>query len=130
MIGLLSWEQRRASKKMNYTTKSIRAFIGAKNFERSRAFYLDLGFNEVRISLDMSLFEVSQSLSFYLQDAYAKDWINNSMLFLEVNCLEDCERTIKSKGLDTKYPEVRFTQIKTLDWGQEFFMHDPSGVSW
>ncbi len=67
--------------------KSIRAFIGAKDFNESSAFYKAIGFNEKQLSGKMSYFE-QEGLGFYLQDYYIKDWINNSMLFIEVADLE------------------------------------------
>ena len=109
---------------------SIRTFIGAKNFKESREFYTDLGCTEFVIGPELSWFQVDDNLSFYLQDYYVKDWVNNSMVFLEVKDLDKMEQDVKSKGLDKKYKSVRFTEIKDFDWGREFFMHDPSGVLW
>ena len=115
---------------MNFKSKSLRAFIGAKNFSESRSFYKDLGFTEISISNDMSLFKVNDALSFYLQDYYVKGWVDNSMLFLEVDDVAACLIELKSKELHLKYTKVRFTDIKYNDWGKEFFMHDPSGILW
>ena len=115
---------------MNYNAKSIRGFIGAKNFEESRQFYTELGFEEFVIDKKMSLFKVNDQLAFYLQDYYVKDWINNSMLFLEVADVEQCAKELRALGLHHKYEHVRLTDIKTWDWGREIFMHDPSGVLW
>jgi len=50
---------------MNQKSVSIRPFIGAKDFEKSRSFYRDLGFEETVLSKDMSVFKM-QSLAFYL----------------------------------------------------------------
>jgi catechol 2,3-dioxygenase-like lactoylglutathione lyase family enzyme len=115
---------------MNHTAKSIRAFIGAENFEESRQFYRDLGFEETVLFKNMSLFRVSDNLGFYLQDAYVKDWIDNSMIFLEVDDVDRYWNELQSLGLDKKYKKVRLTSIKDYDWGRECFMHDPSGVLW
>jgi hypothetical protein len=49
---------------MGYTSKMIRAFIGAKNFYESRAFYRELGFKEVILLDNMSLFTVNEDLGF------------------------------------------------------------------
>jgi hypothetical protein len=59
---------------MEHKGISIRPFIGAKNFEVSRSFYRDLGFEETVLSNNMSVFKTG-ALSFYLQDYYLKDWI-------------------------------------------------------
>ena len=37
---------------------------------------------------------------------------------------------IGARNLPGTYKGVRFTEIKEMDWGREFFMHDPSGVLW
>ena len=71
------------SKPMEHRARSIRPFIGAKDYEVSRRFYRELGFEEVVLSHNMSLFK-TDGLGFYLQDAYVQDWIDNTMLFLEV----------------------------------------------
>tara|TARA_R110000765_G_scaffold301191_1_gene395687 strand:- start:286 stop:645 length:360 start_codon:yes stop_codon:yes gene_type:complete len=111
-------------------SKSIRAFIGAKDFSLSRNFYNDMGFEEVILGGHMSLFKVNEHLSFYLQNAYVKDWVDNTMLFLELEDLDNCEQELKAKELDKKYPTVRFSNIKNENWGRELFMHDPSGILW
>ena len=115
---------------MNYRPKTIRTFIGAKNYNESREFYRALGFEEVIIDKKMCLFKVNENLGFYLQDHYVKSWVNNSMIFLEVDDVDNCAEELLSKGLHDKYKYVRFTEIKQFDWGRELFMHDPSGVLW
>ena len=115
---------------MKHTAKSIRAFIGAKNFEESRLFYKDLGFEESVLSKNMSLFKVSDNLGFYLQDAYVKDWIDNLMVFLEVDDVDRYWNDLQNLELDKKYKNVKLTPIKVNVWGRECFMHDPSGILW
>ncbi|MFK7948441.1 MAG: glyoxalase [Saprospiraceae bacterium] len=110
--------------------KSIRAFLGAKNYDISRAFYREMGFEEVILDNQMSYFKVNENLGFYLQNAYVKDWVDNSMIFLEVEDLEGFQATLLQQQLNRKYQNVRISEIVTEDWGKEFFMHDPSGVLW
>ena len=43
------------SLKMNHNIKSIRTFIGAKNYNLSRQFYLDFGFEEIKICVGYSV---------------------------------------------------------------------------
>ncbi|RYD90921.1 MAG: glyoxalase, partial [Sphingobacteriales bacterium] len=69
---------------MKHDIKSIRPFIGAKDFALSRNFYSDLGFEETILSKDMSVFK-SGDMAFYLQDYYAKEWVDNTMIFIEVD---------------------------------------------
>ena len=110
--------------------KSIRTFIGAKNFQESSNFYKDLGFSELIISENMSFFKVDENLGFYLQRAFVKDWVDNSMLFLEVDDIEAYLNEIESKNLTEKYKKVKLSKIVDNDWGREFFLHDPSGILW
>jgi hypothetical protein len=115
---------------MKHIAKSIRAFIGAINFNESRQFYKELGFEESVISEDMSYFKVSDSIGFYLQDYYVEAWVNNTMLFLEVDDVDRYWNELQNLGLHQKYKNVRLTAIKNYDWGKECFMHDPSGILW
>lgn len=114
---------------MQHQAKSIRTFIGAKDFEESRTFYKELGFEESVLSDKMSYFS-TEKLGFYLQDYYVKDWINNSMVFLEVDNVDYYWEKLQALGLTEKYKHVRLTPIKEYDWGRECFLHDPSGVLW
>lgn len=112
---------------MKLEMKSLRPFIGAKNFNVSREFYSDLGFEEVVISPDLSLF-TADKLSFYLQNYYQKDWIENTMLFLEVKDADTTFQKLQVSALDKKYEGVKLIPIRKESWGEECFMLDPAGV--
>ena len=114
---------------MNHTAISIRPFIGAKNYELSRSFYRDLGFQEHILFPEMSLFKTDR-IGFYLQNAYVRDWIDNSMIFLEVDDVDRHWEELLALDLTTKYEGVKLTPIRKYDWGRECFMHDPSGILW
>jgi hypothetical protein len=114
---------------MELQAKSIRPFIGSKHFETSRKFYRELGFDERVIDNQMSVF-FSGAFSFYLQNAYIKDWIDNTMVFMEVDNVEVFWKDLQALDLPKKFPGVRTVPIKTYDWGRECFVHDPSGVLW
>lgn len=114
---------------MGQKTKSIRPFIGAKNFDRSRNFYMDLGFKETILDQNLSVFKTGD-LSFYLQNAYVKDWVDNTMIFLEVENVDQFWDQLLTLDLTSKYQEVKLKPIKVLPWGKECFIHDPSGILW
>ena len=114
---------------MEHKAKSIRPFIGAKNFEVSRNFYRDLGFQESILFPNMSYFNID-GLGFYLQDAYVKDWVDNTMIFMEVDDVERQWKELLALDLPSKYKNVKLTPIRDLDWGRECFLHDPSGILW
>lgn len=108
---------------------SIRPFVGAKDFMISRSFYRDLGFTEVELSPGLSLFRAGD-FGFYLQNAYVRDWVDNTMLFLEVADVQRFWEHLVALGLPSKYENVRLTPIRTESWGRECFVHDPSGILW
>ena len=114
---------------MDHNAKSIRPFIGSKDFGISRRFYKDLGFNEIILAPNFSYFE-TKGIGFYLQDAYVKDWIDNTMLFLEVEDVNQFWTALIDLDLPNKYENVKLVPIREMDWGKECFIHDPSGILW
>jgi len=114
---------------MEHKAISIRPFIGAKNFEISRMFYRDLGFQEQTLGDYMSVFK-TENISFYLQDADVEDWLNNTMVFLEVDDVDRYWKELSALNLTDKYKGVKLTPICTDYWGRECFLHDPSGILW
>lgn len=114
---------------MQHKIKSIRPFIGAKDFQLSRSFYRDLGFEETVLAPNFSVFKTSET-AFYLQDYYAKEWIENTMIFLEVDDVDRYYAELLALKLPEKYSESKLIPIQNLDWGRECFLHDPSGVLW
>ena len=114
---------------MEHKVFSIRPFIGAENFDVSRSFYRDQGIEEKVLYHYMSLFR-SGELGFYLQDGYVKDWIDNLMVFMEVDDVDRFWNELVALDLPSKYKGVGLTPVKSYEWGRECFVHDPSGVLW
>jgi catechol 2,3-dioxygenase-like lactoylglutathione lyase family enzyme len=114
---------------MEHKVKSIRPFIGAKDYEVSRSFYRDLGFEETILTDNMSVFKTG-SIAFYLQNGYVKDWVDNTMIFLEVDDVSRYWNELLALNLPAKYQMARLTPIRVNDWGRECFLHDPSGILW
>ena len=114
---------------MEHKAISVRPFIGAKDFELSQRFYRDLGFKESILPYNMSYFK-TEGLGFYLQDAYVKDWMDNSMIFLEVEDVDRYWNELVALDLPAKYKNVKLTPVRKYDWGKECFMHDPSRILW
>lgn len=108
---------------------SLRPFIGALNFKVSRNFYKDFGFEENVLFHNMSYF-FKNGCGFYLQDYYLKEWIDNSMIFLEVENVEACWKELLAIDLTGKYKAVKLVPVRYETWGKECFVHDPSGVLW
>ena len=114
---------------MQHNALSIRPFLGAKNFEESRRFYSDLGFEETIIDSNLSVFKTG-IVSFYLQKAFVKDWIDNTMVFLEVEDVDSYYKELVGLNLPAKYPTAKVSPIRIFEWGKECFVHDPSGILW
>lgn len=114
---------------MEHKAVSIRPFIGARDFELSRSFYRDLGFQEHVLTSDMSLFQ-TEGIGFYLQSAYVQDWIDNTMIFLEVDDVGRYWNELLALNLTAKYKNVKLVPIRVNHWGKECFVHDPSGILW
>jgi hypothetical protein len=114
---------------MQHKAKSIRPFIGARDFKVSQKFYRDMGFVESIAAPNMSFFK-TEGFGFYLQDAYVKDWVDNTMVFMEVDDVESHWKEMKALDLPMRYENVRITAIRSEQWGKEYFVHDPSGILW
>ncbi|MCD8741555.1 glyoxalase [Mucilaginibacter roseus] len=108
-------------------TVSIRPFIGAQNFELSKAFYRELGFEEHIIDAKMSLIRLGD-LAFYLQDYYAKEWVENTMIFFEVKSAAEWFEHLQSLDLQNKYPGTKLVPLRHEQWGRECMVLDPAGV--
>jgi catechol 2,3-dioxygenase-like lactoylglutathione lyase family enzyme len=117
------------TKTMEHRAISIRPFVGAKDFDLSRSFYRDLGFEETVIGPDMSVFKFN-ALAFYLQKYYVREWIDNTMIFVEVEDVDRYWNELLALNLPEKYAGVKLTPIRVDYWGKECFLHDPSGVLW
>jgi len=114
---------------MEHQAKSIRPFVGSKNFETSRSFYRDMGFEETILTHNLSVFKTGPT-AFYLQDAYVKDWIDNTMIFMEVEDVDRYWNELNALHLPAKYETVRLSTVRVEDWGKECFLHDPAGILW
>lgn len=95
----------------------------------SCSFYRALGFEESAISAQMSYFSLG-TFGFYLQNAFVKDWVNNTQVFLEVSDVQRHFERVRALDLPAKFEGVRIVPMRQNDWGREFFVHDPSGILW
>jgi hypothetical protein len=112
---------------MKLDLNCIRSFVGAKNFDVSRAFYHDLGFEEKVISANLSLFQTAE-YGFYLQDYFNQVWLENTMLFLEVKDVHKEFEDLNALELTKRYPDIKILPMKKETWGDVFYIIDPAGV--
>lgn len=113
----------------NLTTVEIKAFVPAKDFELSKRFYTDLGFELAWSSDDLAYFHSGES-SFLLQRFYVKEHADNFMMHMLVEDVEAWWRHVSSNQLDKKYG-VRILPPADRPWGiRDFTVDDPTGVLW
>lgn len=115
---------------MNPSAKAILPFLGSRNFQESCTFYELLGFEIKLISKGFARVYINGKIGFYLQGAYSKEWCENTMVFLEVEDLENQRESILKLDLPEKFPGAKVSKIQKNDWGDEFFLHDPAGILW
>lgn len=111
------------------SSDEIMPFIGSLDYEMSRKFYAEIGFL-VEAGEKHCRVKVNERVSFWLQNYSNKEWLNNSMLFLAVENLDKLKLNLKDLDIETKYQNVKISESQMYEWGDEFFMHDPSGVLW
>jgi catechol 2,3-dioxygenase-like lactoylglutathione lyase family enzyme len=107
----------------------LKPFVPAKDFERSKAFYQDLGFTMASDRDGIAYFH-QESVSFLLQDFYAKELAENLMLHLLVENVDAWWAKLDRQGISTKYG-VKQSAVMLQPWRmRDFVLHDPSGVLW
>jgi len=84
------------------TIVEIKAYVPSKDFDLSKRFYQDLGFNLAWSSDELAYFQYGDS-SFLLQNFYVKEHADNFMMHLLVENIEAWWRHVQDKGLVTKY---------------------------
>lgn len=103
----------------------IRVFIPAKDFEQSKSFYQQLGF-QIGMS-DENLCEfINGECSFFLQNFYHKGLAENLMCQLVVSDLSD---TLKNINKIDSAP-FKLSGPESADWGTIAYLWGPSGELW
>ncbi|TGN13223.1 glyoxalase [Leptospira ilyithenensis] len=107
----------------------IKAFVPAKDFELSKQFYQDMGFNLKSDGGGVAYLQVGNT-SFLLQDFYNQELAENLMIHLLVEDANAWFQELTNKGLAEKY-KIRITNPETQPWRMvDFIVADPSGVLW
>jgi hypothetical protein len=113
----------------NLRAVEIKAFVPAKNFERSMRFYEDLGFTKASEGGGVAYFHHGEC-AFLLQDFYVEQLAGNLMMHLLVEDVDAWYRHVQDAGVAEKYG-VRVTEIQLQPWRmRDFVLVDPSGVMW
>ena len=106
---------------------NIRTFLPSKDFEVSKKFYVDMGFDVQWQSDDLVIYGTKER-NFFLQKYYNEDWANNLMMQMHVDDLDALYAIVEP--LITKYEGTKIKPIFTADYGRTFHLIDPAGVLW
>jgi hypothetical protein len=109
--------------------ESARAFLPAKDFDTSRAFYEALGFTKL-LDGDVAIFGVGVG-AFILQRFYRQEFAENCMMQLMVDDLDAWWTHIEALDLPAAFG-VKPPRAPALQpWGLSVaYLFDPSGVLW
>ena len=113
----------------NLTVTDIKSFIGSRDFNASRDFYVALGWQVIYDSDDLRVLELGNH-RFYLQRSYDRQWCNNTMLHVAVECVEDWFAFVKNAFATNNFAggARHDSEIGDEGYAQTFHVWDPAGV--
>lgn len=110
------------------TVTDVRAFVPARDFATSRAFYLALGWTELWTDGSMSLLDLADR-RLMLQDYYVQEWAENFMITVEVASADAWFARALEVLSARPYGDARVSAPKVEDWGARVtYVWDPCGV--
>lgn len=114
---------------MNLATVEMKAFVPARDFVQSKAFYAQLGFNISWSSDDLAYVHYGNT-SFLLQAFYVPEHSSNFMMHLLVESVDDWHAHVLASGVVEAFG-VRVDEPRDRPWRiRDFPLFDPSGVLW
>jgi len=112
------------------SVSSIVAFVPAKDFEKSKNFYLDLGFDQIWGDGSACGLRIDGQ-TIILQNFYVKDHSENFMMQLVVDDATAWWERIQALGLKEKYQLGMANPPAMQPWGiVVLYITDPTGVLW
>jgi catechol 2,3-dioxygenase-like lactoylglutathione lyase family enzyme len=111
------------------TAVEIKAFVPARDFNLSKQFYRDLGFDLAWSSDDLAYLHHGDC-SFLLQNYYVKEHADNFMMHLLVDDVDAWWRHVEAQRIASKYA-TKAEPPQDQPWGiRDFVLVDPTGVLW
>ncbi len=118
-----------AAQPLDLRTVELKAYVPAKDFERSKSFYRELGFTLAWDSAELACLHAGAT-SFLLQNFYAKELAENFMMHLLVENADSWWQQVEAAQLAARYG-VHTAPPEDRSWGmRDFTLEDPSGVLW
>lgn len=109
---------------------SLRPFVPAKDFQTSKQFYIDLGFEVAPLGDKLAHVGIG-TFSFLLQDYFIQEWADNFVMHMLVTNLDQLWGTISNLNLESHYKVRAPLPPKLEPWGLRVaYIFDPSGVLW
>ena len=111
------------------TIKAMRPMVPAKDFDVSRQFYSDLGFQSRMLTENLAEMTFG-ACSFLLQDYCVQEWADNFVMHLFVSDLRLWWDHIVALDLDNRYG-TKTRSPRDEGWGVKVAgVIDPAGVLW
>jgi hypothetical protein len=110
------------------TVTAMRPMVPARDFEISRRFYIDLGFQPWPLT-DRLVETRLGVFSFILQAYYVREWADNFVVHVMVSDVGLWWDHIESLDLPARYG-VKTLAPQPEGWGVVAGVTDPSGVLW
>jgi uncharacterized glyoxalase superfamily protein PhnB len=108
----------------------LNAFVPAKDFDLSKQFYSDIGFDLAWSNDDIAGFKIG-SFSFLLQKFHVQQHSENFMMRLMVEDADRWWEHFDRIGLREKYPHIMLKPPAMQPWGiRVLYVSDPTGVLW
>ena len=109
---------------------ALRPFVPSKDFEVSKRFYADLGFEVAPLGDGVAEVNVG-TFAFLLQNYYVEAWAGNFMMHMLVTNLDDWWAYVSSLDLASRYGVREPSEPVVQPWGLRVaYVVDPSGVLW
>jgi uncharacterized glyoxalase superfamily protein PhnB len=108
----------------------LNAFVPAKDFNVSKQFYSEIGFELAWGNDEIAKFQIG-SFSFLLQDFHVQQHAENFMMSLVVEDADRWWEHFERIGLREKYPRIMLKPPAMQPWGiRVLYLSDPTGVLW
>ena len=105
----------------------IQPFLPTKDYNISKQFYHDLGFEMIYEDEQLGLFRKDE-ISFFIQQYYVKDWAENMMVQVYYEPIDELYQHVET--LKTHYPMIKTKHPFQVPYGYTFHLLDPAGVLW
>lgn len=114
---------------VNLAAVEIKAFVPALDLDRSKAFYLALGFEIPWSSAELAYVRYGVT-SFLLQSYPHPEFVKHYMMHLLVEDVDDWHALVLSSGVAERFG-VRVGDVEDRPWAmRDFTLVDPGGVLW